>query len=139
MTQDACQRSASVADVLSTFVGAEVLRCCVDDALTIECRGVLGVAKVKLDADFILCRAETKWTLNSDARPSEIGPAIGLVGLRVASIEIGEDATLEAFFSEGTTVTVRPDDVHRVWELEARGRSITCLPEGGLLVTELIR
>lgn len=96
--------------------------------LLVELRGVrlltysLGDAvEVRVGVPFQLVQADGEERRVDPAEPEQLAPLLTLVGRRAELVQVGEQGTLSAGFSDGTVLRVEPHAREEAWQLQGAG------------------
>jgi hypothetical protein len=118
------------------IAGRSVIRCCIDDALSIELSDAAGSeATIQIAGPFDLDRASASWRLNPQGNAMALAPALDLLGLTVDHAEAFKDGTLEVTFRDGSRVHAAPDPDYEAWEFAGdSGARAVALPGGDVAI-----
>jgi hypothetical protein len=123
--------SGSLPAALSALRGCTVRRFIIDDSLTLVLQAADREATLRIDAEAALERSGERHAFSADADPCAIGPALTLIGERVAEVGLAGDGCLTLRFGEGSQLSARPHDHQVSWSVQAGASgSAACLAEG---------
>jgi hypothetical protein len=113
------------------FRGALVTRCYIDPhAVGL----LLDEANVYLEGSFELAKAGEPAELGVGDDPTAYVPLISLIGHNVSEARAPRDGQLVLGFSDGSSLTAKPDPNYEAWNLTFDGLTLVCQPGGGVAV-----
>ncbi len=123
-------------DVPLPLAGWRVERVYLDAAFGIMFIQGRDVFELRIGGPFTVKRGPTEVGYSAEDRGAQqLGGALGLLRKTARNAIALKDGTLEVAFTDGDSLSVRPDEHYEAWEMAGpRGYKIVSLPGGGLAV-----
>jgi hypothetical protein len=119
---------------LLPLVGRAVTRCLVDHAFALQFWSPETEFELRIEGPFTLRQPDgEELSLMPEETPS-LGPALRLLRREVSSARAHKDGRLEVLFSDGSSLSVGPDQHYEAWELAGSGQRLVSTPGGDLAV-----
>lgn len=120
---------------LLALVGRAVTRCLVDHAFSLQFWSPDAVFELRIDVHFTLREPGGEELSLTPEETTSLGPALRLFRREVSSARAHKNGRLEVLFSDGSSLSVSPDQQYEAWELAAdSGQRLVSTPGGDLAV-----
>jgi Family of unknown function (DUF6188) len=119
---------------LLPLVGRAVTRCLVDHAFGLQFWSPEAEIELRIEGPFTLREAGGEELSLVPEETTSLGPALRLFRREVSSARAHKDGRLEVIFTDGSTLSVGPDQKYEAWELTGSGQRLVSTPGGDLAV-----
>ena len=116
--------------------GRGVTQCRVDHAFAINLWWLEEDVTIRIEQPFTLESAGRTYEFDAETRPTNLGPALGVLHKGVDRVLAWKDGRLEVFFTNGDVLTAGPHARFEAWEIDgSMGFKFVALESGeGLAV-----